>query len=154
VLLGAALCLSAPELGAQRCGHEAGDSLAAAEVAEGIIAADNNRDIDLVLGYYRTDAVLMPPGESTVRGRPSIRPRYEALFEQYDPAIVGRIDRVEICGDMAIISGRNGGWLRGRDDRPDRRLSDVYLMMLRFAEGRWRIARLIWHSDGEGRGRS
>lgn len=149
LLLGAALCLSAPELRAQRCGHAAGDSLAVAEVGQGIIAADNSRDIDLVLGYYRPDAVLMPPGENPVQGRPSIRPRYEALFDQYDPAIVGQIGRVEICGDMAVVSGRNGGWLRGREGRPDRRLSDVYLMVLRFEEAHWRIARLIWHPDRE-----
>lgn len=149
LLLGAALCLSASELGAQRCGQEPGDSLAVAEVAQGIIAADNNRDIDLVLSYYRPDAILMPPGESTVQGRPSIRPRYETLFEQYNPAIVGQVDRIEICGDMAIVSGRNGGWLRGRDARPDRRLSDAYLMVLRFEEERWGIAQLMWHSDGE-----
>ena len=96
--MGAALCLGAPELGAQRCGDEPGDSLAVAEVAHGTIASDNSRDIDLVLSYYRPDAVLMPPGKSAVRGRPSIRPRYEALFEQYDPAIVGQIDRTRSAG--------------------------------------------------------
>lgn len=154
VLVGAVLCVRAQELQAQRCGREAGDSLAVLEVAEGIIGADNNRDIDLVLRYYRTDAVLMPPGEMPVRGLPNIRPRYETLFEQYNPAIVGQIDRAEICGDMAIVSGRNRGWLRGRDDRPDRRLSDVYVMQLNFNAGRWQITRLIWHSDGDSRSRS
>lgn len=149
VLLGAATSLAACGPKAQRCANEAGDSLAVLEVAEGIIAADNTRDLDRVLGYYHPDAILMPPGEGTVQGRPNIRPRYVALFEQYDPAIVGEIQQVEICGNVAVVSGRNGGWLRGRGGRPDRVLSDVYVMVLRLESERWQIARLIWHSDGD-----
>lgn len=148
LLVGAVVLLPARGLGAQRCAHAPADSLAVLEVAEGIIAADNARDIDRVLGYYRPDAHLLPPGESTVRGRADIRPRYVALFEQYDPAIVGDVQLVEICGDLAVVTGKNRGWLRGRDARPDRQLSDVYVMVLRLEARQWRIARLIWHSDG------
>jgi hypothetical protein len=91
-------------------------------------------------------------GIGTVVGRSDIRPRYVTLFEQYDPAISGEIERIEVCGDVAVVSGRNGGWFRGRGGRPDRRLSDVYVMVLRLEPEGWRIARLIWHSDGGDQG--
>ena len=46
---------------------------------EGLIAADNERDIGRVLGYYAPDAVLMPPGEPPVTERAGIQARYDAL---------------------------------------------------------------------------
>lgn len=129
------------------CGHTAEDSLAVRRVAEGIVQADNRRDLDAVLGFYSPDAVLHPPGEPPVRGRAAIRPRYEALFSGFDPAIVPELESVELCGSMAVVSGRNGGILRGRDSEPDRALSDAFVMILGKAEGRWSISRLIWHPD-------
>ncbi|MEO8500799.1 MAG: hypothetical protein ABI565_07775 [Vicinamibacteria bacterium] len=38
-------------------------------VATGIVAADNERNIEQVLSYYAPDAILMPPGESRNRAR-------------------------------------------------------------------------------------
>lgn len=135
-------------LPAQVCEGSAADSVAVERVAEGIIAADNARDIDAVLASYAPDAVLHPPGEAPVRGRAAIRPRYEALFAGFDPAIVARVDEISVCGDLAVVAGHNGGALRARDGAESRRLSDAYVMVLeRTAEG-WRIARLMWHPDG------
>ena len=118
------------------------------EVTTGIIAADNERDIERVLGYYADDATLFPPNEAPVVGREAIRPRYEMLFAQYDPAIEGTVREVAIGGDVAYVWGENGGWLRGRGAAEDRQLHDVYLMTLRKDDaGVWRINRLMWHSS-------
>jgi uncharacterized protein (TIGR02246 family) len=115
-------------------------------VADGIIAADNARDLERVLGHYAADARLFPPNEPPVTGREAIRPRYEALFAGFDPAIEGRVDEVCVDGDTAFVTGHNGGRLRGRGGAADRLLDDVYVMLLRReAEGTWRISHLIWH---------
>src|SRR5262245_14838844 len=73
---------SAPE-----CRTDAPGAREVRAVATGIVDADNRRDIERVLAYYAADAVLMPPGEAPVAGRDAIRPRYEALFAGFDPAI-------------------------------------------------------------------
>lgn len=115
-------------------------------VAEGIIAADNARDVSRVLDYYAEDAVLMPPGEPPVRGKAAIRPRYEKLFAQFLPEIESRIDEIRVDHDWAFAAGMNGGRLVPRDGGEARALNDAWLMVLRRdgAPG-WKIARLIWH---------
>jgi hypothetical protein len=50
-------------------------------VANGIVDAGNRLDLDAVLAYQADDAVLMPPGESPVVGKISIRLRYETREE-------------------------------------------------------------------------
>lgn len=122
------------------------DSSGARAVAEGIVEADNARDIGRVLGYYADDAVLMPPNEAPVAERADIRKRYDALFEDFAPDIEARIDEVCVEGNLAFVRGHTGGWLVSRIGGRSRELDDVYLMILRRAEGGWRIARLMWHS--------
>lgn len=115
-------------------------------VADGIIAADNERDIDRVMSYYAEDAWLMPPNAAPVQGHSAIRPRYETLFSGFSPAIEGRIDEACVSGSTAFVRGHNGGSMKSRASTPDRALDDSYLMLLKLDAGRWRISHLIWHS--------
>jgi uncharacterized protein (TIGR02246 family) len=115
-------------------------------VADGIVSADNRRDIEAVLALYAPDAVLMPPGEPPVVGRERIRPRYEALFADFAPEIVPYIDEVCASAGVGFVRGRNGGRLVPRGSAPPRTLDDGYLMLLRREDtGAWRISHLIWH---------
>lgn len=139
-------CLQAP-LQAQDCDPLPADRSAVQAVARGIIDADNSKDLEAVLSHYAPDAVLHPPDEPPVRGRADIRPRYVRLFESYDPAIVSEVHSVRICRSLAVVSGRNGGVLRGRGGNPDRELADQFVMILEKLEGAWKIVRLIWHGD-------
>lgn len=138
---------AAPADGQSACHASASDSVAVRRVAEGIVAADNARELSRVLLFYAPDAVLHPPGEPPVRGRDQIRPRYEGLFAGYDPEIVTSLEAIDLCGDLAVVSGRNGGVLRGRNSVPDRPLSDTFVMVLERVAGTWSIRRLIWHPD-------
>jgi len=123
------------------------------EVAQGIIAADNARDIERVLDLYAEDAVLLPPNDAPVRGKQAIRPRYESLFRDFTPEIIGEIDEVHVGADWAFVIGTNRGRLlpiAGGEPRP---LNDAYVMILRRTGGRWHIGRLIWHPVTVERGR-
>ena len=131
------------------CEPGSASARAARAVAEGIIAADNGRDLERVLGYYATDAVLMPPGEEPVAGRDAIRPRYEQLFATFNPEIEARVEEVCAGDGLAFVRGRNGGRLVPRQGGESRALNDVYLMLLRRdAGGAWRITHLVWHPAG------
>jgi ketosteroid isomerase-like protein len=84
-----------------------------------------------------------------VRGREAIRPRYVALFEQFDPAIEARVDEACVSGAVAFVRGHNGGRLSARGAGAGRALDDLYLMLLRRdAGGAWRISHLMWHRAG------
>ena len=133
-------------LGGQRAAS-AVDSVRA--VAEGIIAADNARDIERVLQLYADDAILLPPNANPVIGKTAIRPRYEMLFRTMMPAIRSDLSEVEVGGDWAFVRGRNTGAMRPIGGGAERQLNDVFLMVLRRgADAQWRIARLIWHPGG------
>lgn len=135
---------------AQNCGADNPSVREIRAVADGIIEADNASDIERVLGYYATDAVLMPPNEGPVRGHEAIRPRYEGLFANFAPEIEARIDEACAEGDMGFVRGHNGGRLVRRGSDSARPLDDVYLMLLRRDEdGMWRISHLIWHRAGD-----
>ena len=141
------LALSASAAPAEtRCDASAPGAAEVRAVAEGIIGADNARDLDRVLGYYAPGATLLPPGEPPVTGHDAIRPRYEELFRSFDPQIEARVDEVCVDGSLAVVRGHNGGKLTPRQGGEPRRLDDAYLMVLeREPDGRWRIRHLMWH---------
>ena len=134
---------------AAECPPEAAGAREIRSVATGIVAADNQRDIERVLAFYADDAVLMPPGEGPVVGRAHIRPRYEALFASVTPEIEVHIDEACVDGAMGFVGGRNGGRVVARDTGQARALDDAFLMLLRREPGgAWRISHLIWHRQG------
>lgn len=130
----------------EQCNRDDDVTLAVRAAASGIVLADNARDADRVLSFYAPDAVLMPPNEEPVTGVTAIRPRYEQLFTNFDPAIETRIDEVCVSHDIAFVRGRNGGQLKGRGSNPSRTLDDTYFMVLHTDDqGKWKITHLIWH---------
>jgi ketosteroid isomerase-like protein len=128
------------------CGEASEAAHAVRAVAEGIILADNDRDVARVLAFYADDAIWLPPNESLVKDRAVIQQRYESLFQDSDPDIEGRIDEICVDGAIAFVRGHNGGWLVSRVGGRSRALDDVYLMVLRRESGGdWKISRLMWH---------
>jgi ketosteroid isomerase-like protein len=144
-LAAAILGVSASVAASAGCGEASDAARAVRAVAEGIIAADNERDIVRVLGFYADDAIWLPPNEAPVTDVAVIRQRYEGLFQDFDPDIDGRIDEICVEGGMAFVRGHNGGWLVSRVGGRSRELDDVYLMLLRQEGGDWKISRLMWH---------
>jgi ketosteroid isomerase-like protein len=129
-----------------QCSADVAAVQAIRSVATGIVAADNRRDIEAVMGYYARDAVLMPPNEAPVAGRDLIRPRYEGLFAAFTPEIVPRVDEACVDGGIGFVRGHNGGRLIPRATGEPRVLDDGFLMLLRLEPGgRWKISHLIWH---------
>ena len=144
-LLALGLVSLAPPTLACRANDDA--ALKVREVVEGLVAADNERDIGHVLEYYATDAVLLPPNEQPVTDRDEIQRRYVGLFESFTPQIEARVDEICVDDTLAVVRGHNGGWMVTREGGLTRQLDDVYLMVLRLeTSGDWKISRLMWHS--------
>lgn len=132
---------------ATECRADAVEVKAVRAVADGIIAADNARDLTRVMDSYAVDAWLLPPNAEPVRGHAAIRPRYESLFATFTPAIDGRIDEACVTGSTAYVRGHNGGRMVSRSSQAGRDLDDVYVMLLKVdTDGKWRISHLMWHS--------
>ena len=122
------------------------DRVAAAAVGNKIIAADNARDLSLVLACYDDDATLWPSDAAPVTGHAAIRPRYEALFRASNPQLANQTARVIVSGDLATIEGEITGRFVSRLGAADRQVHDRYLMVVARRGGRWRITHLVWRN--------
>jgi len=127
VLLG----LTQAPAAAAACQPDGAPIKAVRNVAETIVDADNARDLERVRSSYTPDAILMPPNEAPVQGWDAIRPRYDALFSAFAPAIEGHIDEICVSGAVAFVRGRNGG--------------RFVMLLRRDARGQWQISHLMWH---------
>lgn len=118
------------------------------ETVEGVIAADNARDLDAVMSCYAPDAEWLPPDEAAVVGHEALRARYAALFAAFQPKIALTIEEAWLLGDVAVVRGRARGRLVPNDGGDARMLDDKYLMLLRRdADDKWRIIRLMWNAN-------
>jgi uncharacterized protein (TIGR02246 family) len=131
--------------GASRAEREAVDQEAAVRGAvEGLIAADNNGNADLVASFYSEDAVLLPPQDAPLVGRTVIRNHYVNVFSRNTMTVTARSDETLVFGDVAIDRGTVTGTLQPRDGATVA-LNDQYLMVLkRDTAGRWKVYRLMW----------
>jgi len=131
--------------GASRAEREAENEEASVRGAiEGLIAADNNGNADLVAGFYADDAILLPPEGPALSGRAVIRNHYVGLFSKSTLTLTTRSDETLVFGDTAIDRGVVTGTLQPRDGAPVP-LNDQYLMVLRRdSAGRWKVFRLMW----------
>jgi ketosteroid isomerase-like protein len=72
------------------------------------------RDFDALTRLYAEEAVLMPPGEPAVTGRPAIRSWFESLpplagFQVALDEIDGREDLAYVRGTYSMTFGEPGG---------------------------------------------
>ena len=121
--------------------------------AEGLVAADNERDLEAVLDHYTDDVAFITPDGELVQGKGAIRPRYERLFERFAVDIALESEEVGVAGDWAFVRGRNAGALTSRLTGEVEPLRDRFLMILRCEDGdAWRVSRLIWVHESPPRG--
>jgi len=68
------------------------DRHAKSQECDRLETADNSGDLETVLFLYDDDAILLPPNEATVSGKPAIGKRYEALFARTRTAARFEVD--------------------------------------------------------------
>lgn len=123
------------------------DTAAIRAVVEGIIAADNVENLERVLGYYTSDAVLIAPEGPDVIGANAIRKHYQSLFAAVDLDIQARIDDIAIAADLAVVRGLNTVFAIAVDSQQKSCTESKYLMSLRRSGGEWKISQLMWSNQ-------
>lgn len=114
-------------------------------VVNGILDADNRADIERVLSYYDSDAVLMPPGRDEIRGIENIRRNYENIFATSVLNLSSEEETITLHGDLAIYKGRTKGKILLKSDSSERNVDDKFIMILKSTNGTWKISTLIWN---------
>jgi ketosteroid isomerase-like protein len=112
---------------------------------EQVIAADNARDVDAVMGNYTDDITWIPPSRAVMSGADAIRASYESMYADFDPALTIIIEATSNDGRLANVRGRTGGRLTPRREGvAPVAVNDHYLATLRCEEGAWRIESMMW----------
>lgn len=120
------------------------------ETVSGIIAADNARDLTMVMASYTPDITFLPPDERAVRGRPVIEDRYRALFRDARPHLTVTLEDADVDGDLAYAWGTTGGTLVAANGADTSVVADKYLMILRREDAAWKVSHLIWNRQPSG----
>ena len=105
------------------------------------LTSQNDSAIALV---YDTGAVLMPPGEHRIVGRPAIRAFFAQLWPTKVVLSLAPTD-VRVIGDWAIEEG-SWSWTMPAP-RGEARDRGKYLVTWHRVDGDWLIAQDIWNSD-------
>ena len=101
-----------------------------------------------VVAIYADDALLMPPGAPPARGTAAIK---EAIVKEIAGAkkggvtfVLGTNDEVNVSGDMAWHSGAY--FVMDKANKPVE--TGKYLEVWERKNGKWRIVRDVWNSNG------
>ncbi len=110
-----------------------------------LIEADNNSDIETVLGAYTDSVEFYPTGGRFTKGIQNVRANYNDLFLNYDLSLETEILEARIMGDNAMVTGINTGTKRSIADSSTTKIHDKYIAILILGpKGNWRIDKLIW----------
>lgn len=115
-----------------------------AQVVCQIIAADNARNVDDAMAHYTKDVVWIPPRGELVIGSEAVRERYRAMYRTYKIDLAVEVEEVETASGLAVVRGITRGTLTSRRDDTETVVHDRFLAILRRADGRWRVAQLMW----------
>ena len=122
------------------------DESAVRAVVEGMIAADNVKNLNRVLGFYSDDAILISPEGGDVVGISAIRSHYERLFARTDLDIQLKIQDILLDGDLAVVRGVNDVTATSDDGSSSAR-SKFLISLRRYPDGAWRVLHLMWSNQ-------
>lgn len=113
-------------------------------------AALNAKDAKAAAALYTEDAVLIPPGESLVRGRPAIEEYWRAALE------LGGVREVSVetmdahsSGSLGYETGRFVLTANGPDGQPVVERGRYVELLRRQPDGRWLSTHGIWNAAPE-----
>lgn len=111
--------------------------------------AFNNEEADSIAAYFTNDAVLMPPGESTMHGPEAVAAYYQSIFDAYDPTLESRYVEVEVSGDLAYGRGiAKVTLVPDEGGEPTTTISKYLNIVKRQPDGSWKTTHDIWNEGG------
>jgi ketosteroid isomerase-like protein len=106
-------------------------------------------DADALFAHVTDDVLMMPPGESVLRGKAAMREWYATFLSQYRTSSLTLLDCEVLVGDDWGVELGTFEWeldpIGGGDPMLDR---GNYMQVWQWqSDGHWRFAREIWNSS-------
>lgn len=107
-------------------------------------------DIEVLLALFTEDAILMPQGQSVVRGRDAIRSLYEAFFSAYTVEGDCDLQDIEVCGELGYfwVTYTLTATPKGKGETIRDNSKSMFILR-RQTDMSWKIARLMDNSNCE-----
>lgn len=117
--------------------------------AEWSKAASEGKDIDLILSYWTDDAIVMPPGFPSIKGKAELRQYIENSLQIPGFKISWHSSDVEFSpdGNLAYMLSRNEVSMHGEDNNPITFSGRAVTIWRREPDGAWRCAVDIWNAE-------
>jgi ketosteroid isomerase-like protein len=128
--------------------NTASERAAIEQVREREIRAFSQGNVDSLAAVFTENAVLMPPGEARVTGRPAIRSWAQNIANQFNIAGSYTGSEIVVVGEWAFerYSGRLTLTPKAGGTPIDDPLKGVHIYH-RYSDGSWRISQDVWNSD-------
>ena len=109
--------------------------------------AFNENNINMLMGLYTDDAIVMPPNAPTISGKEAVRTRYQYIEESiFD--ITRSADEVQVFGDWAFRRGTFKGTWKAKEGEESGVSNNKGLTILRRqSDGSWKISHAIFNSN-------
>lgn len=115
------------------------------EMIERVARALREHDLDELLSFYETEAVLIRQDGSEARGLAAIRAEYASYLEK-TVAMTAAATWVHVAGDIAVVRGRFSITLARRNGDPIVVVGEPIEVLRRQPDGSWLY--LIDHGSG------
>ena len=125
-------------------------TVAAVRAADSALTlAVSARDVERVIGFYASDATLLPTAKPLIAGRDAIRAEWVELFAIPSFNNTTRLIQVEVAqgGEMAFTRGSYETLLTGQDGKPVTEVGKWVTIWRKQADGSWRIVVDIYNTD-------
>lgn len=118
------------------------------EVSKARAEAFNNGDAEAIAVHFTDDAVLMPPGQPSMRGQKAVEDYYQSIFDEYHTELISEYREVDLAGDLAYGRGHARVKLIPKNGNDTIYSESEYINILkRQADGSWKTTHDIWNSS-------
>lgn len=126
------------------------DLRAIEQLVERFIDAFNDGDVEVLRSSYTDDALVIPPGQASIRGRDAIIDQlWSPTFAAFDVDAELPIEEVQAEHAWGFVRGTYALRLVPADGGDTIVEEGRYIDVVRKdAEGAWKIARAIWNTTG------
>lgn len=102
---------------------------------------------DMVVGFYATDATILPSGATTIQGIDSIREFWRSAPDDGLVSLTIETETTEVSGDVGFEVGRFNRTLRPRHGAPFQENGKFLVIYRRQEEGVWRAIAEMFNTN-------
>lgn len=109
--------------------------------------ASRGGDVEAILSYWTDDAVVLPPGQPTIRGKAALRDYVSASLRIPGFSINWKSTEATLSADgsLAYLSGENRVTMQGPDGSSMTIVGRAVTVWRKERDGQWRCAVDIWN---------